>query len=110
MRTAPRWLAVDTQGYLWNARYGGARLVRVASSGEVDRVTLLPVANPTACTFGGHDLKTLYISARSADRLSAGSLFALKTDTGGLPRFRFKLSQRPRLLLPTNPIPEPIAR
>jgi sugar lactone lactonase YvrE len=39
------------------------------------RIVSLPTLNPTKCTFVGPGLKKLYISARSADRLS-GSVFA----------------------------------
>lgn len=87
----PDGSAVDAQGYLWNARYGGGCLIRVAPNGEIDRVVPLPTLNPTTCTFGGHKLGTLYItSARSADRLS-GSVFALETDVGGFPDARFQI-------------------
>jgi sugar lactone lactonase YvrE len=87
----PDGSAVDAQGYLWNARYGAGCLIRVAPNGEVDRVVPMPTLNPTTCTFGGPEFKTLFItSARSADRLS-GSVFAIQTDVGGLPDTRFDL-------------------
>lgn len=87
----PDGSVVDAQGYLWNARYGGGCLIRVAPDGEIDRVVSLPTLNPTTCTFGGPELKTLYItSARSTDRLS-GSVFAMDTDVGGSPEARFQL-------------------
>jgi sugar lactone lactonase YvrE len=88
---SPDGSTVDAQGYLWNARYGGRCLIRVAPTGEVDRVVSLPTSNPTTCTFGGPELKTLYItSARSADRLS-GSVFAMKAEIGGCPDSRYRL-------------------
>lgn len=88
---SPDGSTVDARGYLWNARYGGRCLVRVAPNGEVDRVVSLPTSNPTTCTFGGPELKTLYItSARSADRL-AGSVFAIETEVGGTSDARFRL-------------------
>lgn len=87
----PDGSVVDAQGYLWNARYGGGCLIRVAPDGEIDRVVSFPTLNPTTCTFGGPELKTLYItSARSTDRLS-GSVFAMNTDVGGSPEARFQL-------------------
>lgn len=90
-RGNPDGSAVDAQGYLWNARYGGGCLIRVAPNGEVNRVVPLPTLNPTTCAFGGPELKTLYItSARSADRLS-GSVFAIETDIGGFPDARFQI-------------------
>lgn len=88
----PDGSVIDAEGYLWNVRYGGGRLIRVTPDGHIDRVVLLPTLNPTTCTFGGPKLSTLYItSARSADRLS-GSVFALDVDVGGLPDNRFRSS------------------
>ena len=87
----PDGSAIDAQGYLWNARYGGGCLIRVAPDGHVDRILSVPTLNPTTCTFGGPGLRTLYItSARSADRLS-GSVFAMEVVVGGLPDGRFQL-------------------
>lgn len=87
----PDGSAVDSAGYLWNARYGGRCLIRIAPKGNVDRVISLPVSNPTTCTFGGPDLHTLYItSARSADQFS-GSIFSVDVEVGGLPEQRFRL-------------------
>ena len=87
----PDGSAIDAQGYLWNARYGGGCLIRVAPDGHVDRIVSLPSLNPTTCTFGGPGLSTLYItSARSPDRLS-GSVFAMEVEVGGLPDGRFQL-------------------
>lgn len=90
-RGLPDGSVIDSEGYLWNARYGGGCLIRVAPDGYVDRVVSLPTLNPTTCTFGGPDLKTLYItSARSVDRLS-GSVFAMELEIGGLPEGRFHI-------------------
>ena len=91
----PDGSAVDRDGFLWNARYGGGCVVRVSPAGTVDRVVELPVDNITTCTFGGPDLKTLFITtARGGpperDRLS-GSLFSLAVDVPGLPENRFRL-------------------
>ncbi len=90
-RGLPDGSVIDKQGYLWNARYGGGCVIRVAPDGHVDRVVSLPTLNPTTCTFGGSDHMTLYItSARSADQFS-GSVFALETDIGGIPTNRFQI-------------------
>ncbi len=87
----PDGSTIDAQGFLWNARYGGRCVIRIAPNGQVDRVVSLPTANPTTCAFGGHDLRTLYItSARSADQLS-GSVFSMEVEVGGLPDHRFRL-------------------
>lgn len=93
----PDGSCVDADGGLWNAQYGGGRLVRYAPTGKVDRVVDVPVANPTCCAFGGDDLGTLYVTT-ATQRLSpedlaqqplAGSLLALRPGVKGLPEGRF---------------------
>jgi sugar lactone lactonase YvrE len=57
----------------------------------------MPVAKITTCTFGGPQLKTLYItsaggSSGGADQAPlAGSLFSLAVDVPGLPENKFRL-------------------
>lgn len=93
----PDGSCVDAEGCLWNAEYGGWRLVRYTPAGKVDRVVEVPVANPTCCCFGGEDLGTLYVTT-ARQRLSpedlakqplAGSLLALRPGVQGLPEGRF---------------------
>ncbi|MGB6744313.1 MAG: SMP-30/gluconolactonase/LRE family protein [Terracidiphilus sp.] len=89
---APDGSAMDAEGFLWNARYNGGCVVRIAPDGHVDRILEMPVASPTTCAFGGPGLKTLYItSARSAEQLS-GSVFALQVEISGVPDGRFRLT------------------
>lgn len=92
-RGLPDGSAMDCEGHVWNCRFGGAAIVRVAPDGHVSAVIDMPVTNITTCTFGGDDLKTLYITTASiaapgGERL-AGSLFALAVDVPGLPENRF---------------------
>ena len=96
-RGYPDGSAVDSKGYLWNCRFCGNCIVRVAPDGKIDRVVEMPVKNITTCTFGGADLQTLFVTTASAeaprgDRL-AGSLFAIRTDVKGQPENRFSLVQ-----------------
>ncbi|CAM3085228.1 gluconolaconase [Pseudomonas floridensis] len=68
VRGSPDGSAMDADGYVWNARWGGNCLIRFAPDGRVDRVIDLPVSHPTSCVFGGPDLQTLYVtSAAPAD-------------------------------------------
>ncbi|MFN7996719.1 MAG: SMP-30/gluconolactonase/LRE family protein [Bryobacteraceae bacterium] len=93
-RGLPDGSAIDEQGYVWNCRWDGACVVRVAPDGNVDHVVEIPARNITNCTFGGKDMNILYVtsaaSADPGDRL-AGSLFAVETEVRGLPDGRFKL-------------------
>lgn len=96
----PDGSCVDAEGCLWNAEFHGARLVRYAPDGAIDRVLPLPVRRPTCCAFGGADLRTLYVTTtcqqmseaeRAAEPL-AGALLALDVGVAGLPEPRFKIA------------------
>jgi sugar lactone lactonase YvrE len=93
-RGLPDGSAVDAEGYLWNCRFFGGCIVRVAPDGKIDRVVEMPVKNITTCTFGGPDRKTLYVTtakieAPAGDRL-AGGLYAMLTDVAGQSEKQFR--------------------
>jgi sugar lactone lactonase YvrE len=92
----PDGSTIDEQGYVWNCRWGGACIVRVAPSGQVDSIIEMPTRNITNCTFGGEHLNILYITTAASpgdagDRLG-GSLFAVETDARGVPENRFRIA------------------
>jgi sugar lactone lactonase YvrE len=98
LRGLPDGSAVDSEGYLWNCRFFGGCIVRVALDGTIDCVVEMPVKNITTCTFGGGDRKTLYVTtakieAPVGDRL-AGGLYALPTDIAGQPENQFRAFTR----------------
>ena len=72
-------------------------MVRLAPDGSVERVVEMPCGNVTTCTFGGPDLRTLYITTaangRAPDERLAGSLFALESPVPGLPERVFRLGE-----------------
>ncbi|MEK9660612.1 MAG: SMP-30/gluconolactonase/LRE family protein [Alphaproteobacteria bacterium] len=88
----PDGSTVDSEGFLWNAQFGGGKLVRYAPDGNIDREIAMPVTRPTCCAFGGADLKTLYVTSgrvmASAAELAAeplaGALFSIRFDVPGL--------------------------
>ncbi|AZD68926.1 Sugar lactone lactonase YvrE [Pseudomonas chlororaphis] len=90
-RGVPDGSAMDAQGYIWNARWDGGCLLRLAPDGEVDRVLELPVSRPTSCVFGGADLKTLYITSAASplDHPLDGAVLAVRVDTPGSLCHRF---------------------
>jgi sugar lactone lactonase YvrE len=65
-RGFPDGSALDADGYLWNARWGGSCLIRYAPDGRIDRIVDVPVQQPTSCVFAGDDLKTLYVTSARA--------------------------------------------
>jgi sugar lactone lactonase YvrE len=88
-RGEPDGSAIDADGYLWNCRWGGGCIVRVAPGGAVDRVIEMPVSNITTCCFAGADLRTLAITTAAMqtpkfERL-AGGLFAMAAPVAGAP-------------------------
>lgn len=107
----PDGSTVDAEGGLWNAQWGGARVVRYDANGvETDRVAV-PTAQPSCAALGpapgragdasgdGEGWRTLYItSARTgldeaalgAD-LHAGGVFTANVAYRGLPEARFPL-------------------
>jgi L-arabinonolactonase len=89
----PDGLAVDEEGCIWSARWGGWKVVRYRPDGTIEQEIAMPVEFPTSCAFGGPDLKDLYItsawveipSARRAKQPLAGDLFCLRTQVSGFP-------------------------
>jgi sugar lactone lactonase YvrE len=95
-RGLPDGSAIDADGHVWNCRFGGGCMLRVAPDGQIVETIEIPAPNVTTCTFGGADLKTLFVTtagrpARRGDRL-AGSLFSLPVETPGLKENLFRLA------------------
>jgi sugar lactone lactonase YvrE len=93
----PDGLTVDADGFVWSNVVGPGQIRRYDPQGKIERILQLPVPRATDCTFGGPDLKTLYVtSARetmTAGQVAAaplsGSLFAVECDVRGLPASAF---------------------
>ena len=89
----PDGSTVDSDGCLWNAEWGGGRVVRYTPAGRVDRVLALPCSRVTCCAFGGANLDRLFVtSARTgldagalAAEPHAGALFAFNVGVRGIP-------------------------
>jgi L-arabinonolactonase len=88
-RGEPDGSVVDAEGYLWNAEWGGARIVRYSPRGEIDAIIPLPVPNPTCIAFGGTARDELYITT-SRNEMSPGQL-AASPAAGGLFRVRLPI-------------------
>lgn len=94
-RGAPDGSAIDAEGYLWNCRWGGGGIARIAPDGTLASFHPVPTLNVTTCAFGGPDLSTLFVtSARNdadpSDRL-AGSLWAIDAGVRGLPENKVRV-------------------
>ena len=75
-----------------------ARLRIYAPDGRLLRKVRFPVSNVTKIAFGGHDLKTVYVTTAakglSADELRqqplAGGLFRFEVDIPGQPQYEIE--------------------
>jgi sugar lactone lactonase YvrE len=93
----PDGATVDSEGYLWSARWEGHCVARFAPDGTVDCIVPIPASNVTSCAFGGNDLKTLYVTTarhgQTPDQATRypqqGGIFAFEAPVPGLPRPRF---------------------
>lgn len=59
----PDGLTVDAHGNVWVAVFGGGAIYQYAPDGQLIQKLAVPTAHPTSCTFGGPDLRTLYITS-----------------------------------------------
>lgn len=91
----PDGMTVDSEGYIWSARWDGYNITRYTPTGEVDRIVEIPVAKVTSATFGGPDLRDLYITCAlgqtpRTEQPQAGDVFRLRVDVPGLPEPIFR--------------------
>lgn len=95
----PDGSAVDAEGFVWNAVWGGGAVIRLDPDGKVEREIRLPVSNPTCAAFGGEDLGTLFITTARfglppeslAREPLAGRMFACRPGVVGLPEHRIRI-------------------
>ena len=86
----PDGLTVDAEGGVWTAVYGAGAVNRYAPDGMLDAVVEIGAAQVTACTFGGDDLATLFVTTSREDLAEgedplAGSVFAVVPGVRGRP-------------------------
>ncbi len=87
----PDGATTDEEGCLWSAAFGAGQLIRFTPDGKVDRRIQMPVSRPTSCSFGGSDLRTLFVTSAThglsaAERQKeplAGGVFALDVGVAG---------------------------
>lgn len=95
----PDGMAVDAEGYVWIALFGGWRIDRFAPDGTLHSSVRLPCSNITKLAFGGPDLRTVYVTtarkglaaAQLAQQPQAGALFAFRSEVPGLAQNTFHI-------------------
>ena len=93
----PDGLAVDEEGGVWVALWGGGAVRRYDADGTLDVVVHVPADNVTACCFGGGDGHSLFITSASMDLSAeqrrnqplAGSVFVTDAGIAGPPAQQF---------------------
>jgi sugar lactone lactonase YvrE len=90
---------IDSEGGLWNAQWGGSRVVRYDATGEIQFVLNLPVTQPSCAAFGGEAMDLLFVTSarveltpkQLAQQPMAGDLLVYQIDgKQGLPSPRYK--------------------
>jgi sugar lactone lactonase YvrE len=85
----PDGLAVDAEGGVWVAQWGGSVLCRYDPAGGLEETVRLPHAHVTSCAFGGPGLDRLYVTTAAGPGRPAGGLFVLSPGVAGLPAYPF---------------------
>lgn len=93
----PDGIALDADGCLWVACYGGSRVLRFTPDGRIDTIVRLPVSCVTSVAFGGSRLDELFITTARTDLSPAeqsgeplaGGLFVVSPGVAGMAPARF---------------------
>lgn len=94
----PDGMAVDADGCLWIAMWGGSRVVRLDPEGEFIAAIPLPVKQPSSVAFGGPRLDVLFVTTAregleptmiTADALDGSVLAVRGHGATGRPATRF---------------------
>ena len=83
----PDGLCLDAEGNVWVAMNGGSQVLGLDSDGSVTERITVGARQVTACTFGGADRSTLFITTsrenlEDGEDPQAGSLFAVQVGGG----------------------------
>jgi sugar lactone lactonase YvrE len=97
----PDGMAVDAEGHVWVATFGGWRIDRFDAQGSKVGEVRFPCSNITKLAFGGDDLRTVYVSTarkglspeQLAEQPLAGGLFTFRADVAGLPQHALRMQE-----------------
>lgn len=96
--SVPDGAAIDADGCMWSAHWGGNCIVRYTPDGRTDRTLPVPTRQPSCVCFAGPDLDILCVTSAREGMTDetlradphAGSVFFYRTDVQGLrePEYR----------------------
>jgi sugar lactone lactonase YvrE len=93
----PDGMAVDCEGGLWVALWGGGVVRRYSAAGALEAEIGFPVPQVSSCAFGGEDLGDLYVTSAALGLAAAeledfggsGGVFRVRPGVSGMPTTRF---------------------
>jgi sugar lactone lactonase YvrE len=88
--SGPDGATVDVDGGYWITFCRSGLIVRYRPDGRLDRALRAPTTFPTMATFGGADLRTMFVTTgtraqRGQAAATAGAVYAADVGTSGLP-------------------------
>jgi xylono-1,5-lactonase len=83
----PDGMAVDSEGRIWTAMFGGGCVACFTPEGALDQVLEVPAYSVTSLCFGGEDWRDMYIVSadNTDDPARRGSVFRTSVDVAGVP-------------------------
>jgi len=96
----PDGAVTDSEGYVWSAHWGSAKVIRYTPQGKIDSEITLPVPQPSCVAFGGKSMSKLFITTARWDLSNqqlqqypqSGNLFIYETSVAGTMEPLFDLS------------------
>lgn len=89
---SPDGMCIDTDGMLWVAMWGGYSVCCYnPETGKKTAEIKIPAKNVSCCTFGGLDMKTLFITTAMDENGDGGELYCVHTHARGTLPFTFQL-------------------
>lgn len=90
--SVPDGAAIDADGCMWSAHWGGGCVVRYTPDGRIDRTLPVPARQPSCVCFAGADLDILCVTSACEgldegalrDDPNAGDVFFYRTGVSGL--------------------------
>jgi D-xylonolactonase len=94
----PDGMALDVEGCVWVAMWGGGCVIRLNAKGERKEELRVPTSQVSSVAFGGPDLSDLYITTAGGDDRArhgarAGCLFVARPGVRGVARHRSVLQE-----------------
>ena len=88
----PDGMTVDSEGYVWSARWEGPAVFRYSPDGAEERRLEIPAAKVTSLAFGGDDFTDIYVTTAGGENKAkegpgAGALHRANLGIKGVPEF-----------------------